>query len=49
MQCRSTTYDPYGFIREAWVQQRRFAIYDGNPPPERWRRAGGTTSDDAKP
>jgi len=28
------TYDPYAFIREAWVQQREFAIYDGNPPPE---------------
>jgi phospholipid-binding lipoprotein MlaA len=28
------TYDPYGFIRDAWVQQREFAIFDGNPPPE---------------
>lgn len=28
------TYDPYAFIRDAWVQQREFAIYDGNPPPE---------------
>jgi phospholipid-binding lipoprotein MlaA len=27
-------YDPYVFIRDAWVQQREFAIYDGNPPPE---------------
>ena len=27
-------YDPYAFIRDAWVQQREFAIYDGNPPPE---------------
>ena len=27
-------YDPYGFIRDAWVQQREFAIFDGNPPPE---------------
>lgn len=27
-------YDPYSFIREAWAQQREFAIYDGNPPPE---------------
>jgi len=28
------TYDPYAFVRDAWVQQREFAIYDGNPPPE---------------
>lgn len=27
-------YDPYAFIRDAWVQQREFAIFDGNPPPE---------------
>nr|WP_298724803.1 VacJ family lipoprotein [uncultured Steroidobacter sp.] len=28
------TYDPYVFIRDAWVQQREFSIFDGNPPPE---------------
>jgi phospholipid-binding lipoprotein MlaA len=28
------TFDPYTFIRDAWIQQREFAIYDGNPPPE---------------
>ena len=22
------------FIRDSWVQQREFAIFDGNPPPE---------------
>lgn len=27
-------YDPYVFIRDAWVQQREFNIFDGNPPPE---------------
>ena len=27
------TYDPYAFIKDAWIQQREFAIYDGNPPP----------------
>lgn len=27
-------FDPYAFIRDAWAQQREFAIYDGNPPPE---------------
>ena len=29
-----SAFDPYAFVREAWVQQREFAIYDGNPPPE---------------
>jgi phospholipid-binding lipoprotein MlaA len=28
------TYDPYAFVRDAWVQQREFTIFDGNPPPE---------------
>ena len=28
------TYDPYAFVRDAWVQQREFDIFDGNPPPE---------------
>lgn len=28
------TFDPYTFIRDAWVQQREFNIFDGNPPPE---------------
>jgi phospholipid-binding lipoprotein MlaA len=29
-----STFDPYGFIRDAWAQQREFAIFDGDPPPE---------------
>jgi phospholipid-binding lipoprotein MlaA len=28
------TFDPYAFMRDAWVQQREFNIVDGNPPPE---------------
>jgi phospholipid-binding lipoprotein MlaA len=28
------TFDPYAFIRDSWLQQREFAIFDGNPPPE---------------
>jgi phospholipid-binding lipoprotein MlaA len=28
------TYDPYAFIRDAWLQRREFEIFDGNPPPE---------------
>lgn len=27
-------YDPYAFIRDAWLQRREFEIYDGDPPPE---------------
>lgn len=25
-------FDPYGFIRDAWVQRREFLIFDGDPP-----------------
>jgi len=25
-------YDPYAFVRDAWIQRRVFQIYDGNPP-----------------
>jgi phospholipid-binding lipoprotein MlaA len=25
-------YDPYVFLRDAWLQNREFLIYDGNPP-----------------
>ena len=28
--------DPYIFLRDAYIQQRRNLIYDGNPPPEKW-------------
>lgn len=28
------TYDPYAFIRDAYLQQRRFKVYDGQPPEE---------------
>ena len=26
--------DPYSFTREAYLQQRRYLIHDGNPPSE---------------
>ena len=26
--------DPYLFVREAYLQQREFLIYDGNPPAD---------------
>jgi phospholipid-binding lipoprotein MlaA len=29
-----STFDPYAFIRDAFVQQREYTIFDGNPPPE---------------
>ncbi len=28
------TFDPYAFVRDAWLQQREFNIFDGDPPPE---------------
>jgi phospholipid-binding lipoprotein MlaA len=30
----SETYDPYAFIREAYLQRRQYQVYDGNPPEE---------------
>ena len=35
--------DPYSFIREAYLQQRRFLIYDGDPPIEGYEDIFGTT------
>jgi phospholipid-binding lipoprotein MlaA len=26
--------DPYLFVRDSYLQQRKHVIYDGNPPPE---------------
>ena len=26
--------DPYTFLRDAYLQRRRYKVYDGNPPPE---------------
>mgnify|MGYP000406884846 CR=1 FL=1 len=28
----AAAYDPYVFIRDAWLQRREFLIYDGQPP-----------------
>ena len=28
--------DPYVFTREAYLQRRRYLVYDGNPPPEKF-------------
>lgn len=27
-------YDPYAFMRDAWIQHRRFQLYNGNPPAQ---------------
>lgn len=35
MQANATidsAYDPYTFVRDAYIQNRRYKIYDGNPP-----------------
>lgn len=29
-------FDPYVFIRDAYLQHRQFLIYDGNPPPPQY-------------
>jgi phospholipid-binding lipoprotein MlaA len=42
-------YDPYAFIRDAWVQQRDFAVFDGNPPPETLEDEELPTDDVAAP
>lgn len=31
-QAMLESYDPYVFVRDAWLQRREFLIYDGNPP-----------------
>jgi phospholipid-binding lipoprotein MlaA len=27
-------YDPYGFVRDAFLQRRLYLVYDGNPPEQ---------------
>ena len=29
-----SAYDPYAFVRDAYIQNRRYNIYDGNPPEQ---------------
>ncbi|MEM1410758.1 MAG: VacJ family lipoprotein [Pseudomonadota bacterium] len=31
-QAMLESYDPYVFVRDAWLQRREFLIYDGDPP-----------------
>jgi len=30
----SEAFDPYAFVRESYLQHRRYEVYDGNPPEE---------------
>lgn len=32
---KSAALDPYTFTRDAYLQRRRYYVYDGNPPPEK--------------
>jgi phospholipid-binding lipoprotein MlaA len=34
-QVLKTTFDPYQFVRDGYLQRRRNLIYDGNPPPDK--------------
>lgn len=29
-----SAFDPYSFVRDAWIQHRRFQLYNGNPPSQ---------------
>jgi len=31
-QTLETVYDPYSFVRDAYLQHRLAKVYDGNPP-----------------
>jgi phospholipid-binding lipoprotein MlaA len=41
-------YDPYAFMRDAFLQHRRFLVYDGNPPDEPIENDLGDGADDAE-
>jgi phospholipid-binding lipoprotein MlaA len=39
-----TAYDPYAFVRNAWLQRRDFHVHDGQLPPEPEPAIDGSTS-----
>jgi phospholipid-binding lipoprotein MlaA len=41
------SFDPYGFVRNAYRQRRQFQVYDGNPPDEQFDEE--TFDDDPPP
>jgi phospholipid-binding lipoprotein MlaA len=40
-------FDPYAFMRNAYLQRRQFLIYDGNPPEEPLSEDGDDAADEA--
>ncbi len=38
--------DPYSLIRDGWLQRRRNAVYDGNPPDDSFEDDSGYSDDD---
>lgn len=39
-------YDPYVFVRDAYLQHRQFLIFDGNPPPPQYPELPPDDSDE---
>ena len=39
-------YDPYGVMRDAWMQRREYLVYDGNPPAPNLEDEFGADFDD---
>jgi phospholipid-binding lipoprotein MlaA len=42
-------YDKYGVLRDVWVQQREYQIYDGNPPQSEEDEGNFDDSESAEP
>jgi len=42
-------YDPYSVLRDVWVQQREYEIFDGNPPEEPIKDESGEPEVDDTP
>lgn len=44
-----SAYDPYTFVRDAYIQLRRYDIYDGNPPEQNQYDDYSDPGDDSAP
>lgn len=44
-----SAYDPYAFMRDAYIQNRRYDIYDGNPPNQQYDDYSDPDADSAAP
>jgi phospholipid-binding lipoprotein MlaA len=43
-------YDPYAFLRDAWLQRREYQVRDGNvPPDEAPKDENGRSTPDEQP